>query len=93
MGFGFPAVIAVSTRKHKYSMMRSSFSEKSVGKFLNDLLIGRASLEGMHVAMKFSDSVAWDGLDAKIEEEYYDFDDEVEAHAEVEDSEHVKIEL
>lgn len=76
MGFGFPAVIAVAPRKHKYAMMRSSFSEDSINQFLNELLIGRASLEGLHVSMKFTDSVIWDGLDAKIEEEYYDFDDE-----------------
>lgn len=59
-------------------MMRSSFSEDSIKKFISDLLSGRASLEGLHVSMKFTDSVEWDGLDAKIEEEYYDCDEESE---------------
>lgn len=76
LGFGFPAIIAVSPRKHKIAYMKSSFDGVSIDLFLKDLLIGKSSLEGLHVGMKFQKSKAWDGKDAPIIEEYYDIDDD-----------------
>ena len=73
LGFGFPAVIAISPQKKLISTMRMSFSFSNMKEYLGDLLIGKGNLEDLKVNMKFKKADAWDGKDApKIEEEYED---------------------
>ena len=47
LGFGFPAVVAISPSKKMIATMKSSFSEENVNTFVNDLLIGRGGLENL----------------------------------------------
>ena len=44
LGFGFPAVIAVSPSKKMIATMRGSFSEDNLNQFLSDVQIGKGGL-------------------------------------------------
>jgi len=44
LGFGFPAVIAVSPNKKMIATMRGSFSEDNVNSFLTDVQVGKGGL-------------------------------------------------
>ena len=73
LGFGFPAVIAVSPQKKLVSTMRMSFSFNNMKEYLGELLIGKGKLEPLKVDIKIKKSDPWDGKDAPvIEEEYED---------------------
>jgi len=64
LGFGFPAVIAISPGKKMVATMRGSYSEDNVGQFLGDLLIGRGGLEKLAKDFKIKKAEKWDGKDA-----------------------------
>ena len=74
LGFGFPAVVAISPNKSKVSIMKAAFNGDTLGGFLADLISGRVSLDDLKgkVAIKKADK--WDGLDAQpvVEESYGD---------------------
>lgn len=70
LGFGFPAVVAVSPSKQKVAIMKASFSENNFSEFLSDLMSGRTGLDDLKAKLSFKSSEAWDGKDATpIEEE------------------------
>lgn len=76
LGFGFPAVIAVSPTKKMVATMRSSFSSDNVNGFLSDLLIGRGGLAKLPGAIKIKKADAWDGGDAPpLEDDSYLYED------------------
>lgn len=64
LGFGFPAVIAVSPQKEQFGVMKGSFSEKGLQKFIDGLMIGKTSLSPLPQNFKFKKISAWDGKDA-----------------------------
>lgn len=67
-GFGYPAMVAVNTRKLKYSTMTGSFGSDGIGEFLRDLSFGRGKTSSIR-GNSFPDAItvkAWDGKDAEI---------------------------
>ena len=77
LGFGFPAVVAVSPSKKMMGTMRGSFTNANLNSFLSDLLIGKGGLSPLPTEMKFKKVDKWDGKDAEIiEEEPLDYGDD-----------------
>ena len=77
-GFGYPALVAVNSRKAKYVLMRGSFSETGINEFLRELSVGRGQTQQLANSKlpALSEVSAWDGKDAKIEvEEEINLDD------------------
>jgi len=67
LGFGFPAVVAVSPVKKLYSIMHGSFSLKNLNNYVQELLDGRGKLQPLnHVKMTFQNSPKWDRTDAPV---------------------------
>lgn len=78
--FGYPAVVALSMEKKAYSVLRSSFSDKSITSFLHGVTTGRQSVVPLDdVPKAVAPFDVWDGLDAAPIEEEFDlselFDD------------------
>ena len=69
LGFGFPAVVAISPSKNKIAIMKAAFDEEKFGGFLSDLISGRAALEDLKKKPGFKKADTWDGKDAKPLEE------------------------
>lgn len=66
-GFGYPAMIAVNTRKLKYSTMTGSFGKDGISEFLRDLSYGRGKTSSLR-SSSFPEAEkvkAWDGKDAE----------------------------
>lgn len=77
-GFGYPALVAVNSRKGKYVLMRGSFSETGINEFLRDLSFGKGSTAPLPNSKlpAIVKSEKWDGKDAKmIVEEDIDLSD------------------
>lgn len=77
-GFGYPAMVAVNSRKGKYVLLRGSFSENGLVEFLRELSYGRGSPvplpDGKLPKIETVDK--WDGKDAKLDvEEEIDLSD------------------
>lgn len=72
LGFGFPAVIAVSPQKKQYGIMKGAFSEKGLKDFINSLLVGKIALRSLPSNLKFKKVDAWDGKDAPAVEESHE---------------------
>ena len=64
LGFGFPAVVAVSPTKKMQATMRASFSEGNLNDFLSDLLIGRGGLANLRDKITIKKAERWNGEDA-----------------------------
>lgn len=76
LGFGFPAVVAISPTKKMVATMRSSFSADNLNEFLSDLLIGRGGLAKLPSAIKIKKADAWNGEDAPpLEDDSYLYED------------------
>lgn len=69
LGFGFPAVVAVSPQKQQFGVMKGSFSEDGLKNFLDGLLIGKTNLQPLPPQFEFKKVDAWDGKDAPPIEE------------------------
>lgn len=65
LGFGFPAVVAISPNKSKVSTLKGSFSDDKLADFLSDLMSGRVSLDDMKQKLAIKKSDKWDGKDAQ----------------------------
>lgn len=67
-GFGFPALVAVNSRKGKFVLLRGSFSENGIREFLRDLSVGRGNTETIPNTKlpAVTPCEPWDGKDAKI---------------------------
>lgn len=77
-GFGYPAMVAVNSRKGKYVLLRGSFSEAGINEFLRELSYGRGSPSPLPNSKlpTIEKVAAWDGKDAKLElEEEIDLSD------------------
>lgn len=72
LGFGFPAVVAISPNKSKVSTPKGSFSDDKVADFLSDLMSGRVALDDLKQKLAIKKADKWDGKDAQpIVEVYY----------------------
>ena len=65
LGFGFPAVVAISPNKSKVSTLKGSFSEDKLADFLGDLMSGRGSLDDLKGKVAVTKADKWDGQDAQ----------------------------
>jgi len=64
LGFGFPAVVAISPNKSKVSTLKGSFSEDKLADFMSDLMSGRGSLDDLKSKFAIKSADKWDGKDA-----------------------------
>ena len=69
LGFGFPAVVAISPGKKMIATMRSSYSNSNLDDFLKNLLIGKGGLENLSSPIAVKKADKWDGKDATPYEE------------------------
>lgn len=79
MGFGYPAVIAVSPNKSVFATMTASFNKENVNSFLTKVLTGSAGVSSLPTSgFKVKKVSKWDGKDAEpiVEDDYY-FDNEL----------------
>jgi len=67
-GFGYPALVAVNSRKGKYVVLRGSFSESGINEFLRELSVGRGQTANIpnNKLPTVAKTEAWDGKDAKV---------------------------
>jgi protein disulfide-isomerase A6 len=70
-GFGYPAMVAVNSRKGKYVLLKGSFGEAGLNEFLRELSVGRGSPSPLpNGKLPTIEAVSkWDGKDAKLEVE------------------------
>jgi hypothetical protein len=64
LGFGFPAVVAISPNKSKFGILKGSFSEDKLSGFLSDLMSGGVSLDDLKTKIAIKKADKWDGKDA-----------------------------
>ena len=66
LGFGYPAVVAISPSKDVVATMRGSYSEDNVNEFLTKVITGSAPTDKLPIGsmseLKKADK--WDGKDA-----------------------------
>eukprot|EP00960_Hanusia_phi_P039623 753955-Hanusia_phi.AAC.5 len=73
LGFGYPALVAISPSKRRYAVMRGKFEITDIDSFLSNVLRGReATSELKPWPPSFAKYPAWDGKDAVMEEEQVD---------------------
>ena len=78
LGFGFPAVIAVSPNKSVFATMTASFNKENVNSFLTKVLTGSAGVGSLPATGFTVKKVSkWDGKDAEPIVEDYDYEDEL----------------
>jgi len=70
-GFGYPALVVISQKKMKYSMLTGSFSYDGINEFLRDLSYGKGRTNPVRGAKmpKIATVEAWDGKDGELPEE------------------------
>lgn len=64
LGFGFPAIVAISPNKKVFATMKASFKKENVSDFLTGLLTGKESLEDIRQDIALKKRQIWDGKDA-----------------------------
>jgi len=65
LGFGYPAVVAISPTKEVFATMRGSFSESGVSEFLTKVITGSAPTDKLpQGGMEIRRADKWDGKDA-----------------------------
>ena len=80
LGFGYPAVVAISPNKQVFATMRGSFSIDNFNDFLIKVVTGSAATDKLPAGgIEFKKADKWDGEDAApIEEEPEEiYDDEL----------------
>jgi len=70
-GFGYPAMVVVSKKKMKFSILTGSFSFDGINEFLRDLSYGKGRTNPVRGAKlpKAATVEAWDGKDGELPEE------------------------
>lgn len=70
-GFGYPALVVISQKKMKYSMLTGSFSYDGINEFLRDLSYGKGRTNPVKGAKmpKIATVEGWDGKDGELPEE------------------------
>ena len=76
LGFGYPAVLAVSRTKNVFATMLSSFTQQNIHEFITKVLSGSAAVSQLAKdALTFKKTTPWDGQNAPvIEDEPLDYD-------------------
>ena len=65
LGFGYPAVIAISPGKNVFATMRGSFSYDGMNEFLTKVLTGSAGVDNLpQGGIEIRKADLWDGKDA-----------------------------
>ena len=65
LGFGYPAVVAISPNKEVYATMRGSFNADNVNSFLVKVMTGSAPVDKLPVGgIEIRKADRWDGKDA-----------------------------
>lgn len=64
LGFGFPAVVAISPNKSKMAVMKGAFDEDKLSTFLSDLISGGVGLDDLKKKVVIKKADKWDGKDA-----------------------------
>ena len=75
LGFGYPAVIAVSPNKSAFATMTASFNKENFSSFLTKVTNGSSRVSDLPKnGFSFKKTAAWDGKDAApiIEDSYDD---------------------
>ncbi|ETW06795.1 protein disulfide-isomerase domain [Aphanomyces invadans] len=75
--FGYPAVVAISLDKQRYSVMRAAFDSKSIATFLEDIFSGKQSTYPYDNLPAIHTVTPWDGKDAKVDAIVDDDDDDI----------------
>lgn len=70
LGFGYPAVIAVSRGKNVFATMQGAFTTEGTSGFLTKVVTGSAAVSDLpKEGLVFKKVAVWDGLDAPVIEE------------------------
>ncbi|RHY55903.1 hypothetical protein DYB26_000147 [Aphanomyces astaci] len=77
LSFGYPAVVAISLDKQRYSVMRAAFDSKSIATFLEGIFSGKEATYPYDKLPAIQSVVPWDGKDAKVETVVDDDDDDI----------------
>jgi hypothetical protein len=73
LGFGFPAVVAISPGKSIYATMRSAFSTENMNTFMTKVITGSAPTDPLpKQGITIKKSSKWDGKDAAPIQDSYD---------------------
>jgi hypothetical protein len=60
---GLPAVVAISTRVNKYSVMRGALIDKTFNEFLKDAVSGKSAFVSFNGSPNVVNIEEWDGYD------------------------------
>ena len=63
LGFGYPAVVGISTSKTRYGVMRSAYTKEELEIFVSKLLTGSVALVEYKELPKMKSAEPWDGKD------------------------------
>ena len=72
LGSGYPAVVAISTSKSVYSIMRGAYAKKNIESYINGLISGKEASYKLRELPKIGNVEKWDGENKKREEVYED---------------------
>lgn len=75
LGFGYPAVIAVSGNKGRYAVQKGAFTEHNLNVFVKGLQLGSIRTSTLPELPAFVEVQPWDGQDAPVVEEEEDEDE------------------
>ena len=67
LGSGYPAIVAISLSKKKYTVMRGAYTPEGIATFLTDLIRGYERFYEFKDLPKIKDTAKWDGNDAKAD--------------------------
>lgn len=65
LGFGYPAMVAISPTKGVFATMRSSWSKENIKSFLGKVTVGSAPVDKIFGGLEFRKQPKWDGKDAE----------------------------
>jgi len=88
-GFGYPAMVVLSHKKMKYSVLTGGFSYDGINEFLRDISFGKGRTNPVRGAKmpKIKKTEPWDGKDGQLpEEDDIDLDD-----VDLDDIDHVEL--
>lgn len=69
LDFGFPAVVAYSSKKDVYIVHRGSFNIVNIRKFLTGLTMGKQQINAIDKELVVKTVEPWDGMDGVLIEE------------------------
>jgi len=66
LGFGYPAVVAISGSKRRFAVQRDAFSDANIAKFVKDIVNGKQSTSAVDSWPSLKSITPWDGKDAPL---------------------------